>query len=382
MDMKKCKKFGFVGFRGLVGTTLMERLIQENNNKDIESASFFSSSAANKPVSKKLQANFNTKKILLLASDFNALKDMDVIVTCQGSEYSRVTLPKLRELGWKGYWVDAASRLRQEEDSVIILPPINQDLIEESLKQNKLNYIGANCTVSLMLLALGGLIRKDMISWISAITYQAASGAGSSHLKELLRQFSFISNATDGLIDDDLITVLDLEKRISKAFHDPAFPKEDFSVPLAGSLIPFIDSMMDNGQSREEWKAEVEANKILARGANKISIDGICVRVGTLRCHSQALTIKLHKNYSMDEISEAISGFSQFVKLIPNDEISSKWLLSPVQVSGMLDIYIGRLRKYTFDDTMLSAFTVGDQLLWGAAEPLRCLIARLSKGSW
>ena len=377
--MKKCNAFGFVGFRGVVGSVLIDRLIKEEDCKHIKEAYFFSTSAANKPTPKKLVENFSTQKALIDASDLDFLRKMDVIVSCQGSEFSRKIQPTLRESGWEGYWVDAASRFRLEENSVLILPPINQEQIDKALSDGKRDFIGANCSVSLLAMAIGGLLKNDMVEWISAMTYQAASGAGGEHLRELLKQFKFIGEANGSDLEDPSISVIELEKNIISAYLNPDFPKEQFSVPLAGSLIPFIDSMMENGQSREEWKGQVEANKLLSRTKKPIGIDGTCVRIGTLRCHAQGLTIKLNEDYSIEKIIATLSNFNNHVKVIPNELISSKWLLNPAQISGTLDIFVGRVRKMTIDPKMLNIFTVGDQLLWGAAEPLRCMVKQLSQ---
>ena len=304
---------------------------------------------------------------------------MNIILSCQGGDYTSDIYPKLRDSGWQGHWIDAASSLRMEKDAVIILDPLNRDLIQEAYKKGNKNWIGGNCTVSLMLLALDGLFKKDLIEWISSMTYQAASGAGAQNMRELISQMGNVYNHAKDLIDDPKASILDIDRNVSSTLKSQDFPIDNFGVPLAGSLIPWIDKDLNNGQSKEEWKGSAETNKILGRENNPIVIEGLCVRIGAMRCHSQALTIKLKKNISLEEINQTISSANQWVKLIPNEREISMKELSPAAVTGKLSIPIGRIRKLNMGPEYISAFTVGDQLLWGAAEPLRRILRILIK---
>ena len=299
---------------------------------------------------------------------------MDIILSCQGGDYTSDIYPKLRTAGWQGHWIDAASSLRMEEDAVIVLDPVNGDLIQDAFKKGNKNWIGGNCTVSLMLLALDGLFKKDLIEWVSSMTYQAASGAGAQNMRELISQMGTIYDHAKNLVEDPNSSILDIDKNVSSTIKSKDFPVDNFGVPLAGSLIPWIDKDLNNGQSKEEWKGSAETNKILGRSDHPIVIEGLCVRVGAMRCHSQALTIKLKKNISLEEINQTISSANAWVKLIPNEREISMNELSPASVSGKLSIPIGRIRKLNMGAEYISAFTVGDQLLWGAAEPLRRIL--------
>ena len=299
---------------------------------------------------------------------------MDIILSCQGGDYTSDIYPKLRTAGWQGHWIDAASSLRMEEDAVIVLDPVNGDLIQDAFKKGNKNWIGGNCTVSLMLLALDGLFKKDLIEWVSSMTYQAASGAGAQNMRELISQMGTIYDHVKNLVEDRNSSILDIDKNVSSTIKSKNFPVDNFGVPLAGSLIPWIDKDLNNGQSKEEWKGSAETNKILGRSDHPIVIEGLCVRVGAMRCHSQALTIKLKKNISLEEINQTISSANAWVKLIPNEREISMNELSPASVSGKLSIPIGRIRKLNMGAEYISAFTVGDQLLWGAAEPLRRIL--------
>jgi len=308
------------------------------------------------------------------AYSIDELKGLDVILTCQGGDYTNEVFPKLREAGWQGYWIDAASSLRMQDDAVIVLDPVNRRVIDQQLDAGTKNYIGGNCTVSLALMGLGGLFEAGLVEWMSAMTYQAASGAGAQNMRELIKQMGAINAA----VADDLLNpasaILDIDRKVAETQRSEAFPVDNFGVPLAGSLIPYIDKELPNGQSREEWKAQAETNKILGRFKNPIPVDGICVRVGAMRCHSQALTIKLNKDVPISDIEGLISQHNPWVKLVPNNRDVSMRDLTPAAVTGTLSVPVGRLRKLNMGSQYLGAFTVGDQLLWGAAEPLRRML--------
>lgn len=367
------KRVGFVGWRGMVGSVLMERMRDEQDFALIAEPVFFSTTQQGEPGPDLGQG----RSLLRDAYDLNALASMDAIVTCQGGDYTAKLYQPLRAAGWRGYWIDAASTLRMAADSTIILDPVNLDLIERSLHAGQRDFIGGNCTVSLMLMAVGELMRRDLVEWISAMTYQAASGAGARNMRELLTQMGALYDSVADLLADQKRSILEIDRRVTDRMRRSDFPRELFSVPLAGSLIPWIDKQLDNGQSREEWKGQAEANKILGQIDDPVAIDGICVRIGAMRCHSQGLTIKLRRDVPIDEISDMIDGANDWVHVIPNQRECSIAELSPAKVSGTLDIPIGRLRKMNFGPTYLSAFTVGDQLLWGAAEPLRRMLRLL-----
>jgi len=360
---------GFVGWRGMVGSVLMQRMQEENDFKEFNST-FFSTSQTGSPA----PAFAGSPTVLKDAHNVPDLLAMDIILSCQGGDYTSDIYPKLRTAGWQGHWIDAASSLRMEEDAVIVLDPVNGDLIQDAFKKGNKNWIGGNCTVSLMLLALDGLFKKDLIEWVSSMTYQAASGAGAQNMRELISQMGTIYDHAKNLVEDRNSSILDIDKNVSSTIKSKNFPVDNFGVPLAGSLIPWIDKDLNNGQSKEEWKGSAETNKILGRSDHPIVIEGLCVRVGAMRCHSQALTIKLKKNISLEEINQTISSANAWVKLIPNEREISMNELSPASVSGKLSIPIGRIRKLNMGPEYISAFTVGDQLLWGAAEPLRRIL--------
>ena len=367
-------RVGFVGWRGMVGSVLMQRMQEEHDFKEFDSTFFSTSQTGNAAPSFS-----GSQSTLKDAHDIKELAAMNIILSCQGGDYTSDIYPKLRDSGWQGHWIDAASSLRMEKDAVVILDPLNSDLIQEAYKKGNKNWIGGNCTVSLMLLALDGLFKKDLIEWISSMTYQAASGAGAQNMRELISQMGNVYNHAKDLIDDPKASILDIDRNVSSTLKSQDFPIENFGVPLAGSLIPWIDKDLNNGQSKEEWKGSAETNKILGRENNPIVIEGLCVRIGAMRCHSQALTIKLKKNISIEEINQTISSANQWVKLIPNEREISMKELSPAAVTGKLSSPIGRIRKLNMGPEYISAFTVGDQLLWGAAEPLRRILRILIK---
>ncbi len=370
------KRVGFVGWRGMVGSILMDRMRDEKDFDLIDEPVFFTTSQLGLPgpdIGKPVPA-------LLDARSVEALMPMEAIVTCQGGGYTGEMHRKLRAAGWRGYWVDAASTLRMMEDSIIILDPVNRDVIDRGLAAGVKDYIGGNCTVSLMLMALGGLFREGLVEWLTAMTYQAASGAGAKNMRELLNQMGAAQAAVRSLLDDPSSAILDIDRQVSLAMRSDTFPTAQFGVPLAGSLIPWIDRQMENGQSREEWKGGVETNKILARDHNPVPIDGICVRIGAMRCHSQALTIKLARDVPMDEVVSILASANDWVRVLPNEREQTISELSPAVVNGTLEIPVGRLRKMHMGGEYLSAFTVGDQLLWGAAEPLRRMLRILAEG--
>lgn len=361
------KKVGYVGWRGMVGSVLMDRMKVEGDFTKFEN--FFFSTSTN---GVKVPQFPNAHKDLLNSNDIEKLKEMEIIISCQGGDYTKDIFPKLRATGWNGYWIDAASAKRMDEDSIIILDPINQKNIEESINNGIKNFIGGNCTVSLMLMALGGLFKNDAIEWVTSMTYQAASGAGANNMLELLQQMNVIGKKFEHNYSPG-DQILAIEKNMSSYINNKDFPTTHFGHPLAMNILPWIDTKLDNGQSREEWKAQVEANKIL--NSNQIiPIDGTCVRVGALRCHSQALTIKLKKDIPMNDIEQMIGTANDWVKIVDNDKEKTLKELTPAAVTGTLNIPIGRLRKMTLGSEYLNAFTVGDQLLWGAAEPLRRML--------
>lgn len=364
------KRIGFVGWRGMVGSVLMDRMLEERDFDLIDEPVFFTTSQVgqNGPdIGKAIPP-------LKDASDIDELKSMDIIVSCQGGDYTKEVFPKLRSSGWDGYWVDAASALRMDKESIIILDPVNGDLIKASIKNGVKNYIGGNCTVSLMLMGLGGLFQHDLIEWVTAMTYQAASGAGAKNMRELLSQMGSAHASVSSLLEDPSSAILDIDRIVSDKLRSSDFPSKNFGVPLAGSLIPWIDTKLENGQSREEWKGSVETNKILGREKSPIPIDGICVRIGAMRSHSQALTIKLKQDLPLDEIEDILANANDWAIVVPNEREITSQDLTPAKVTGTLGVPVGRLRKLAMGNDYLSAFTVGDQLLWGAAEPLRRML--------
>ena len=375
MSQVECNRVGFVGWRGMVGSVLMGRMQEENDFATIPEPVFFTTSQVGQPgpdVGKGAAP-------LRDANDLEALAALDVIVTCQGGDYTKAVYPQLRAAGWQGYWIDAASSLRMAPDSTIILDPVNLDVIEAALAAGKRDFIGGNCTVSLMLMAIGGLFHHDLVEWVTSMTYQAASGAGAKNMRELLSQMGALHAGCADLLADPASAILDIDRIVTDTMHRADFPTDNFGAPLAGSLIPWIDTALDNGQSREEWKGLVETNKILGRQDNPIPIDGTCVRIGAMRCHSQGLVIKLKRQAPLDELVEMIAGANDWVKVIPNERPATVAGLSPAAVTGTLTVPVGRLRKLNLGEDYLNAFTVGDQLLWGAAEPLRRMLRLLQE---
>ncbi|WP_116918619.1 aspartate-semialdehyde dehydrogenase [Tamilnaduibacter salinus] len=370
------KRVGLIGWRGMVGSVLMQRMREENDFADIDPV-FFSTSQTGKPAPDVGKSDVPALKD---AFDLDALKAMDVIVTCQGGDYTSKVYQPLRDAGWDGYWIDAASTLRMADHSIIVLDPVNRDVIDAGLRDGVKDFVGGNCTVSLMMLALGGLLEKDLIEWVSPMTYQAASGSGAQHMRELINQMGRIRDGAGELMDDPASAILDIDRQVIDTMRSEDFPSDQFGVPLAGSLIPWIDKPMESGQSKEEWKAQSETNKILGRSDQPIPIDGICVRVGAMRSHSQALTIKLKKDLPVSEIESILAEANDWVKVVPNEKEASMEELSPTRVTGTMSVPIGRIRKLAMGPEYISAFTVGDQLLWGAAEPLRRMLQILQDG--
>ncbi len=361
-------KVGLVGWRGMVGSVLMGRMQDENDFAEIEPI-FFSTSQVGLPGPDIGKPVAPLKDAFSIAD----LSEMDIIITCQGGEYTNAVYDDLRNSGWQGYWIDAASSLRMADDSIIVLDPVNRKVIDEGLDKGIKTYVGGNCTVSLLLMAVGGLFEQGLVEWVTPHTYQAASGAGARNMKELIAQMGAIeASVADQL--DPASAILEVDKTVAETMRSDAFPTDNFGVPLAGSLIPWIDKALESGQSKEEWKAQVEANKILGTEAAPTPIDGICVRIGAMRCHSQALTMKLKKDLPVSEIEAILAAHNDWVKVIPNDRDASMKELTPAKVTGTLSVPVGRIRKLTMGPEYISAFTVGDQLLWGAAEPLRRML--------
>ncbi|BAK76316.1 aspartate-semialdehyde dehydrogenase [Pseudogulbenkiania sp. NH8B] len=363
-------RVGFVGWRGMVGSVLMQRMREENDFAQISEPVFFTTSnvgGKGPDIGRDVPALKDAKNI-------DDLLAMDAIVTCQGGDYTSEVFPKLRAAGWTGYWIDAASTLRMEDDAIIILDPVNMNVIKDGLANGVKNYVGGNCTVSLMLMALGGLFQNDLVEWVTSMTYQAASGAGAQNMRELISGMGAIHAQVADKLADPASAILDIDRKVSDFLRSDEYPSQNFGVPLAGSLIPWIDKDLGNGQSKEEWKGGVETNKILGRSANPVPVDGLCVRVGAMRCHSQALTIKLKKDVPLDEIEAMLAAANPWAKVVPNTREASMRDLTPAAVTGTLTTPVGRLRKLAMGGDYLSAFTVGDQLLWGAAEPLRRML--------
>lgn len=366
-------KVGFVGWRGMVGSVLMERMAAERDF-DLIDPVFFSTSN----VGGSAPDVGRTATKLLDAKDIVALKSCDAIVTCQGGDYTKEIHPKLRATGWGGYWIDAASPLRMSDSAVIVLDPVNLSVIKSALADGIKDYIGGNCTVSLMMLALDGLLKADLIEWVTAMTYQAASGGGAPHMRELISQMGYVHGAVRDLLSDPKTSILEIDRQVSSAQRSDSLPRENFGVPLAGSLIPWIDTDLGTGVSREEWKGGAECNKILGRPTmgkpGSVIVESVCVRVGAMRCHSQALTLKLKRDLPLAEVEALIAEANAWVKVVPNNKEDSVRELTPARVSGTMSVPIGRLRKLALGPQYVSAFTVGDQLLWGAAEPLRRML--------
>ncbi|MEZ8724103.1 MULTISPECIES: aspartate-semialdehyde dehydrogenase [Vibrio] len=360
-------RVGLVGWRGMVGSVLMQRMVEEKDFDLIEPV-YYSTSQIGIPAP---VLGGKDAGLLQDAFDIDSLKQLDAVITCQGGDYTSKVYSALRQAGWKGYWIDAASTLRMDADSIITLDPVNLAQIQQGIHSGTNTFVGGNCTVSLMLMALGGLYEKGMVEWMSAMTYQAASGAGAKNMRELISQMGVINDSVSSELANPSSSILDIDKKVADTIRSSSFPTDQFGAPLAGSLIPWIDVKRENGQSKEEWKAGVEANKILGLDGQPIPIDGTCVRIGAMRCHAQALTIKLKQDVPMDEIEEIIATHNDWVKVIPNDRDITAQELTPAKVTGTMSVPVGRLRKMSMGNDFLNAFTVGDQLLWGAAEPLR-----------
>jgi len=363
---------GIVGWRGMVGSVLVQRMREERDFDHVEPVFFSTSQAGGK--GPEIGTPVETVKN---AMDLAELKKLPVIISCQGGDYTSEIHPKLRREGWKGYWIDAASALRMNDDAVIILDPVNMPLIQSAVAKGVKDFIGGNCTVSLMLMATAGLFERDEIEWLTSMTYQAASGAGAANMRELVEQMASIGQRAKPLLADPAAAILEIDRSVSDTIRSDSLPTQSIGHPLAGSLLPWIDKDLGNGQSREEWKAQAEGNKILGRSGNgraPVPMDGVCVRVGAMRCHSQALTIKLRRALPLDEIEGMLAEANDWVKVVPSRKEETLAELTPAAVTGKLSVPVGRLRKLPMGQDFLSAFTVGDQLLWGAAEPLRRML--------
>lgn len=367
-------RVGFVGWRGMVGSVLMERMLAENDFANIEPVFFTTSNVGGQgpDVGVDIPA-------LKDAHDIDELKALDVVLTCQGGDYTKAVFGKLRAEGWDGYWIDAASSLRMADDALIVLDPVNMSVIEEGIAKGVKNFVGGNCTVSLMLMSLGGLFNEGLVEWATSMTYQAASGAGARNMRELISQMGVIRDNVATELANPASAILDIDRKVAQTMRSGDFPTDNFGAPLAGSLLPFIDTQLDSGQSREEWKAQAETNKILGTDGNPIPVDGTCVRIGAMRCHAQALTIKLKKDVPLSDIESMLAAANDWVKVVPNDREASLRDLTPTAVTGTLTVPVGRLRKLSMGPEYLNAFTVGDQLLWGAAEPLRRMLSILKQ---
>ncbi|MBW1721726.1 MAG: aspartate-semialdehyde dehydrogenase [Deltaproteobacteria bacterium] len=362
-------KIGFVGWRGMVGSVLMARMREEQDFKGFEPVFFSTSNVGGQGPDVGMEI-----PPLKDAYDIELLTQLDIVVSCQGGDYTQRIHPELRKNGWKGYWIDSASTLRMVDESIIVLDPVNRAVIDAGLSSGVKIYVGGNCTVSLMLMALSGLFSEKVVEWISSMTYQAASGAGAKHMKELVSQMAFLGDAAKDLLEDPASTAVEIDALLTRELRSSAFPAEHFGVPLAASLIPWIDRPMETGQTREEWKGFAETNKILGTASDPIPVDGICVRVGAMRCHSQGFTIKLKRDIPLAELSDMVESANEWVRLVPNDKESTIRDLTPAAVSGTLNIAVGRLRKMNIGPDFITAFTCGDQLLWGAAEPIRRIL--------
>jgi aspartate-semialdehyde dehydrogenase len=361
-------KIGFIGWRGMVGSVLMERMREEKDFRGYEAVFFTTSNVGGEGPDVGLDI-----PALKDASDISLLSSMDILVTCQGGDYTTKIYPELRRTGWKGYWIDSASTLRMEKESIIVLDPVNRHVIDEGLRSGIRTYVGGNCTVSLLLMGLSGLLSSGLVEWISSMTYQAASGAGANQMRELITQMAVLGFAAKGLLDNPASTALEIDGLITEELRKPSFPRDYFGAPLAASLFPWIDRIMESGQTREEWKGYAESNKILGT-KTPIPVDGICVRVGAMRCHSQGLTIKLNRDVPLDELMDVIGNGNPWIKVVPNDKESTLKHLTPAAVGGTLTVPVGRVRKMLMGPAYLAAFTCGDQLLWGAAEPIRRIL--------
>ncbi len=369
--MAALPKTGLIGCRGMVGSVLIERMRAEGDFARID-PTFFSTTQAGHAA-----PNTGGKSARVAdANDLEALARCDILISCQGGEYTEAVHPKLRAAGWRGHWIDAASALRLKDDTVIVLDPVNRNVIDAALAAGRLDWIGGNCTVSLMLMAFAGLFRAGLVEWMTTMTYQAASGAGAQQMRELLKQMGALHAATRGLLDDPASAILDIDRRANAAF-DEGMPVAAIGAPLAGSLLPWVDRDLGNGYSREEFKAGAEGNKILGLTTTPVPIDGICVRIGAMRCHSQAVTIKLKRAMPIAEIERLLAGAHAWVRIVPNEREATLAQLTPAAVTGKLDIAVGRIRHLAMGEDYITAFTVGDQLLWGAAEPLRRMLRLL-----
>ncbi|NCN95253.1 MAG: aspartate-semialdehyde dehydrogenase [Bdellovibrionales bacterium] len=360
-------RLGIVGYRGMVGSVLIERMLAEKDFNHFNTSLFSTSQVGSEAPS------YSSETKVFDANNLMELAKMDIILTCQGGDYTKAIYSPLRKLGWTGYWIDAASALRMDDEAVLVLDPVNLNVIKTALKEGKKTYVGANCTVSLMLLALDGLFKRQAIEWVSSMTYQAASGAGAKNMRELLSQMQNIGDQLRPEIDNVAGDILALEKNATQLISSNKFPTENFGHPLALNLLPWIDVALPSGQSKEEWKAQVEANKIMAT-KKTIPVDGTCVRVSALRCHSQGLTVKLNQKIPLNEVEGLLKDSHQWLKFVDNNKEATLKELCPRAISGTLDIGIGRVRKMTLGDDYLNVYTVGDQLLWGAAEPLRRML--------
>ncbi|MEM5527608.1 aspartate-semialdehyde dehydrogenase [Gammaproteobacteria bacterium AS21] len=368
------KRVGFVGWRGMVGSVLMQRMLDEGDFDHIDEPVFFTTSQVG-------QAGPDIGKTIPTlkdATDIDTLKTMDAIVSCQGGDYTKAVYAQLRDAGWQGYWIDAASTLRMADESIIVLDPVNRKIIDKGISSGIKTFAGGNCTVSLMLMALGGLFKEGHVEWLTSMTYQAASGGGAKHMRELVSQMGVIHDSVADQLDSGS-AILALDEKVAQTLRSDQMPIDQFGVPLAGSLIPYIDAQLDNGQSKEEWKGFVETNKILGKLDRPIPIDGTCVRIGSMRCHSQAFTIKLKKDIPLSEIEDMLAQANDWVSVVPNNKAASMADLTPAKVTGTLNVPVGRLRKMNIGPQYLNAFSVGDQLLWGAAEPLRRTLRILLK---
>lgn len=363
---------GFVGWRGMVGSVLMKRMLEENDFKDISPVFFTTSNVGGEAPTFDGTLEPSTLKD---AYDLNELRQHKIIVTAQGGDYTKEVHPKLRESGWEGLWIDAASALRMNDDAIIVLDPINRDVIDRGLESGVKDFIGGNCTVSCLLMGLGGLFKQGLVEWTTSMTYQAASGGGARHMREVLWQFRDLGNEVSAELNDPAAAILEIDRKVLAKQRSGELDTAQFGVPLSGSLIPWIDSDLGNGQSREEWKSDAETNKILGlEGDNRVIMDGLCVRIAAMRSHSQALTMKLTEDLPVAEIERIIAEDNQWAQVVPNTKDATMQGLTPVAASGSLNIPVGRIRKLAMGPQYISAFTVGDQLLWGAAEPVRRML--------
>ena len=372
MNFNPGDSVGFVGWRGMVGSVLMKRMLEENDFNDISPVFFTTSNVGGEAPTFDGTLEPSTLKD---AYDLNELRQHKIIVTAQGGDYTKEVHPKLRESGWEGLWIDAASALRMNDDAIIVLDPINRDVIDRGLESGVKDFIGGNCTVSCLLMGLGGLFKQGLVEWTTSMTYQAASGGGARHMREVLGQFRDLGNEVSAELNDPAAAILEIDRKVLAKQRSGDLDTAQFGVPLSGSLIPWIDSDLGNGQSREEWKSDAETNKILGlEGDDRVIMDGLCVRIAAMRSHSQALTMKLTEDLPVDEIERIIAEDNQWAQVVPNTKDATMEGLTPVAASGSLNIPVGRIRKLAMGPQYISAFTVGDQLLWGAAEPVRRML--------